>query len=192
MKAAEIRKEANYAGMRVTLLGWLDGARCAVQVDVGYGDAVTPHPESADYPVLLEEFPAPKLMVYPHYTVVAEKLEAMISLGAANSRMKDYFDLWVLAKHSVFEGSVLREAINATLKRRGTAVPTEQPFGLSAGFAADTQKQMQWQGFLKKNRLEAMALEQVLAELQRFLLPPLQALAGGEPFTAAWNGEGWQ
>lgn len=132
VRAEEIRKEANYTGMRVTLLGWLDGARCAVQVDVGYGDAVTPRPELAVYPVMLKEFPAPRLMVYPRYTVVAEKLEAMISLGAANSRLKDYFDLWVLARHSEFAGDVLHKAIGATLKRRGTVVPAGQPFGLSS------------------------------------------------------------
>lgn len=191
VRAEEIRKEANYAGMRVTLQGWLDGARCPVQVDVGYGDAVTPRPKLAEYPVMLEGFPAPKLMVYPRYTVVAEKLEAMISLGAANSRMKDYFDLWVLAKHSKFEGNVLCEAIEATLKRRGTTVPTEQPFGLSAEFTADTQKQMQWTGFLKKNWLEAMELELVVADLQLFLLPPLQALAGDQQFVVTWDGKGW-
>ena len=101
IRAEEIRKEANYAGIRVTLLGWIDGARCPIQVDVGYGDAVTPEPEAVEYPVMLDEFPAPKLRAYPRYTVVAEKLEALITLGVANSRMKDYFDLWVLAGHSV-------------------------------------------------------------------------------------------
>jgi len=127
IRAEEIRKEANYAGIRVTLLGWVDGARCPVQVEVGYGDAVTPGPEAVEYPVILDEFPAPKLRVYPRYTVVAEKLEALISLGVANSRMKDYFDLWVLARHSDFEGEVLREAIGATLSRRGTDIPTDVP-----------------------------------------------------------------
>lgn len=154
IRAEEIRKEANYAGIRVTLLGWVDGARCPVQVDVGYGDAVTPGPEAVEYPVMLDEFPGPRLRVYPRYSVVAEKLEAMITLGVANSRMKDYFDLWVLARHSDFEGEVLRQAIGATLSRRSTDVPTNVPFGLTETFATDPQKQLQWQGFLKKNRLE--------------------------------------
>lgn len=95
IRADEIRKEANYAGIRLTLTGMIDGARCPVQVDVGYGDAVTPAPESARYPVMFGDMPAPTLRVYPRYTVVAEKLEAIISLGMANSRMKDFFDLWV-------------------------------------------------------------------------------------------------
>lgn len=180
IRAAEIRKEANYAGIRVTLLAWIDGARCPVQVDVGYGDAVTPAPESVEYPVMLQGFPAPRLRVYPRYTVVAEKLDAMITLGVANSRMKDYFDLWVLAQHSDFDGAVLRQAIGATLSRRGTDIPKGVPFGLTDAFATDPQKQMQWQGFLKKNRLEALSLNLVVADLRKFLMPPLQDLASGQ------------
>ena len=191
IRAEEIRKEANYAGIRVTLLGWVDGARCPIQVDVGYGDAVTPGPEAVEYPVMLDEFPAPKLRVYPRYTVVAEKLEALISLGVANSRMKDYFDLWVLARHSDFEGEVLRQAIGATLSRRGTDIPTVVPFGLIEAFATDAQKQMQWQGFLKKNRLEALTLEQVVSDLREFLMPSLSAVATGQGFGGAWNRETW-
>ena len=140
---------------------------------------------------MLDEFPAPKLRVYPRYTVVAEKLEAMISLGIANSRMKDYFDLWVLARHSDFEGDVLREAIGATLSRRGTDIPAGVPFGLTEAFATDAQKQMQWQGFLKKNRLEALTLEQVVSVLCKLLIPPLNALASGQGFGGTWNREDW-
>ena len=94
VKAFEIRKDANYAGIRLTLTGELHGARCAVQVDIGFGDAVTPAVEEADYPAILADLPAPRLRVYPRYTVIAEKLEAIVSLGITNSRMKDFFDLW--------------------------------------------------------------------------------------------------
>ncbi len=114
VKAAEIRKEANYAGVRVTLLGMLDSARCAVQIDIGFGDAVVPGPDEVHYPVILGEMPGPHLHVYPRYTVVAEKLEALTSLGMLNSRMKDYFDLWILAKHSDFDGQILSRAVAAT------------------------------------------------------------------------------
>ena len=191
IRAEEIRKEANYAGIRVTLVGWIDGARCPIQVDVGYGDAVTPGPQAVDYPVMLDEFPAPKLRAYPRCTVVAEKLEALITLGVANSRMKYYFDLWVLARHSDFEGEVLREAIGATLSRRGTDIPKDVPFGLTQAFATDSQKQLQWQGFLRKNRIEALMLELVIADLRNFLVPPLSALASGQCFGGTWNRESW-
>lgn len=98
VKAAEIRKEAHYAGVRVTLLGFLDKARCPVQIDIGFGDAVVPGPDEVRYPVILAEMPEPQLRVYPRYTVVAEKLEALTSLGMLNSRMKDFFDLWVFGQ----------------------------------------------------------------------------------------------
>lgn len=127
VQAAEIRKEANYAGVRVTLLGLIDGARCPIQVDIGFGDAVTPGPEDVQYPVMLSEFSAPKLRVYPRYTVVAEKLEALASLGIANSRMKDYFDLWILSRYTEFDGDTLRRAIRATFDRRKTTFPRTSP-----------------------------------------------------------------
>ena len=144
VKAAEIRKEANYAGVRVTLLGMLDSARCAVQIDIGFGDAVVPGPDEVHYPVILGEMPGPHLHVYPRYTVVAEKLEALTSLGMLNSRMKDYFDLWILAKHSDFDGQILSRAVAATFERRRTAVPTGAPIGLSDEFIIDAQKGKQW------------------------------------------------
>jgi len=143
VKAAEIRKEAHYAGVRVTLLGLLDNARCPVQIDIGFGDAVTPGPEDARYPVILDEMPQPRLRVYPRDTVVAEKLEAMISLGILNSRMKDFFDLWILSRHSDFDGAVLAKAIRATFERRGTSIPFGVPLGLTEEFALHAQKNMQ-------------------------------------------------
>lgn len=149
--AAEIRKEANYAGVRVTMLSMIDGARCQLQIDIGYGDAVTPGPLQVDYPVILQDFTAPRLRVYPHYTVVAEKFEALTSLGMANSRMKDFFDLWVLAAQSEFDGDILRKAIQATFACRKTALSARPPLGLSSAFAHDAHKQMQWLAFLKKN-----------------------------------------
>ncbi|MBP6008062.1 MAG: nucleotidyl transferase AbiEii/AbiGii toxin family protein [Rhodoferax sp.] len=158
VKAEEIRKEANYSGTRLTLEGLLDGARCPVQVDVGFGDAVTPAPESAMYPVMFDDMPAPSLRVYPRYTVVAEKLEAIISLGMANSRMKDYFDLWVILRDANLEREILSQAVSATLNRRGTSKPKGFPVGLSEQFAADGQKTTQWTAFVQRNKLKAEPL----------------------------------
>jgi hypothetical protein len=187
VKAAEIRKEANYAGVRVTLLGFLDNARCPVQIDIGFGDAVTPDPEDAQYPVILDEMPQPQLRVYPRYTVVAEKLEAMVKLGILNSRMKDYFDLWVLSRHSDFDGAVLARAICATFERRGTAIPSGAPLGLTDEFALDEQKRKQWQAFQRKNILEPMPLPTVIAALREFSLPVLAALSAGEDYRCQWR-----
>lgn len=165
IRADEIRKEANYAGIRLALNGTVGGARCPVQIDVGYGDAVTPAPEAARYPVMFDDMPAPSLRVYPRYTVVAEKLEAIISLGMANSRMKDYFDLWVILRDAQLDQEILVQALEATLSRRGTKKPSGIPIGLSTQFSSDRQKNMQWAAFVKRNQLKAVSLEQTVQDL---------------------------
>lgn len=170
----EIRKEANYAGIRVTFLGKLEQAICPMQVDIGYGDAVTPGPENAIYPLLLNNLPAPQLKVYPRYTVVAEKFEAIVTLGMANSRLKDYFDLWILVQHAEFETLLLRKAILATFTRRKTALPFNIPLGLTAVFYSDEKKQTQWKAFLNKNKLLAPSLPEVAEKIASFLMPLLK------------------
>ena len=190
VQAVEIRKEAHYAGVRVTLIGLIDRARCPMQVDIGFGDAVTPGPEYVQYPVMLSEFAAPKLRVYPRYTVVAEKLEALASLGIANSRMKDYFDLWILARYTEFDGDIMRRAIRATFDRRQTMLSPVIPFGLTDDFAQDAQKQTQWQAFLGKNRLEALQLMDVVASLRNFLLPVIEAANADADYPQHWPAGG--
>jgi hypothetical protein len=179
VKAAEIRREANYAGIRVTLMGMLDKARCPVQADIGFGDAVVPGPDEVDYPVLLAEMPAPHLRVYPRYTVVAEKLEALTSLGMLNSRMKDYFDLWVLVRYSELDTQILIRAVAATFDRRQTRIPNGVPVGLSDEFANDPLKEKQWNAFLRKNSIAPKPLSEVVTDLRDFLMPVLASAAQG-------------
>lgn len=169
VRAAPIRKEANYEGVRVTLVGTLDNARCSVQIDVGYGDAVTPAPELVQFPALLDDVAAPSLRAYPVYTVIAEKYEAIVSLGMANTRMKDYFDLWFLATYAEIDAAVLSQAVQATFARRRTEVPAGVPMGLSGTFVASPIKQQQWRAFLSKSKLEAPGLDEVLVKLRRLL-----------------------
>ena len=164
--AEEIRKDANYSGTRVTVVGTVDGAKCTVQVDVGYGDAVTPAPEMATYPVMLEDMQAPELRVYPQYTVIAEKFEAIVSLGMANSRMKDYFDLWVLLRNADLDYKILEQAVDATFKRRETAMPTDTPVGLSDQFAQDKTRIMLWDAFVGRNKLNAESLSDTVIYLR--------------------------
>jgi len=173
VKAAGIRKEANYAGIRVTLMGMLDTARCPVQADIGFGDAVVPGPEEVGYPVILDEMPSPHLRVYPRYSVVAEKLEALTSLGMLNSRMKDYFDLWVLARYSELDRQILIRAVAATFDRRQTRIPDGVPIGLSDEFATDPLKEKQWNAFLRKNSIAPKPLFDVVTDLRDFLMPVL-------------------
>lgn len=179
----EIREESRYGGLRVRLLGRLGNTRCTMQLDVGYGDAVTPGPEEAVYPTLLDDMLPPRLRVYPRAAVVAEKLEAIVSLGMANSRLKDYFDLRALAREGALDARQLGDAIAATFQRRGTAVPVELPLGLSDEFARDAAKRAQWKAFLGKNRLEAPTLDEVIEEVRRFVAGPL-ALARQRQGTA--------
>lgn len=191
--AERIRKEGNYPGIRVTLVGFLDGARCPVQVDIGFGDAVTPGPESVHYPAMLDDMPGPRLEAYPRYSVVSEKLEALVALGIANSRMKDFFDLWVLSRQSEFDGETLRTAIMATFRRRATPVPSDLPVGLSEEFTHDASKQTQWRAFVGKNALGPIALPDVISALRDFLIPVLEAARGERPFPQIWKHEhGWK
>lgn len=165
----ETREAANYDGLRIRLTATLGSARCHIQWDVGFGDAVTPEPVETDYPVLLEEMPAPRLRVYSRETVFAEKLEAIAALGIANSRMKDYFDLLALIRESAMGETELRAAIRATFGRRGTRRSEDVPFGLTDEFSLDAQKQTQWQAFLRRNGLAAPGLQAVVAEIRLFV-----------------------
>lgn len=166
IRGSVIRKETGYGGVRIDLQAKLDGARIALQVDIGFGDAVTPAPESVSYPVLLQDLPAPRLRAYPKYTVVAEKFHAVCLLGMANTRMKDYFDLWVLLTEGALEPAELQRAITATFARRKLPMPSALPSGLSDTFAQDAMKQRQWAAFLKKNQLSSMNLVEVVTLLR--------------------------
>ena len=167
IKGMEIRKEAGYGGVRIDIQATLDGARISLQVDIGFGDAVTPEPLAISYPILLDDQTAPQLRAYPKYTVVAEKFQALCALGMANSRMKDYFDLWVLLRENDLDKVELRRAIEATFARRQTPMPTATPVGLSDGFLDDTTKQLQWRAFLRKNKLNAIDLYEVVTLLRK-------------------------
>ncbi|MGQ0709439.1 MAG: nucleotidyl transferase AbiEii/AbiGii toxin family protein [Rhodoferax sp.] len=173
VQVAEIRKSVGYAGARVLVRAELARARCKVQVDVGFGDAVTPGPVDASYPVLLADFAPPQLRTYPVYTVVAEKLHAMVVLGMTNTRMKDYLDLWVLLNREALDAGTLASAIAATFARRETPLPTELPIGLSDEFANDGTRQALWATFLRKNALEAIPLQDVVGALRSKLQPTL-------------------
>jgi len=162
----EIRKEAGYAGIRILIGASLDGARCNTQVDIGFGDAVTPSPVQADYPALIDDLPAPRLRTYPIYSVVAEKFHAIALFGMVNSRLKDYFDLHVIFSRESLNPKTLAQAINATFTRRGMDVPMSMPIGLTNEFATDPTRQSIWAAFLRKNDLAVIPLIEVVANLR--------------------------
>jgi Nucleotidyl transferase AbiEii toxin, Type IV TA system len=185
--AERIKEDQEYEGVRVTCRAVLGQARVALQIDVGFGDAVTPRAAEATYPTLLE-LPAPVLRAYPMPTVVAEKFQAMVALGIANSRMKDFYDLWFLAGRFGFHGPTLGRALAATFRRRKTPLPPAPPLALTPEFGTDPAKIKQWQAFVRKSRLDVggLSLEQVCAFLDGFLMPPAGAVERGEAFDHSW------
>jgi predicted nucleotidyltransferase component of viral defense system len=162
----DIRKEAGYGGVRVVITGDLARARCKTQIDVGFGDAVTPGPVESVYPVLLADLPAPRLRAYPAYTVIAEKLHAIALLGMTNSRLKDYFDLSVLLERETLDTGLLAQAIKATFERRGMTVSGALPVGLTDEFSQDASRQALWLAFLNKNELVPEPLPAVIGRLR--------------------------
>jgi len=183
-----IRDETEYGGMRVSLTSDLAGARIPIQADVGFGDAVTPEATEVEYPTLLAN-PAPRLKAYPRETVVAEKYQALVHLGLANSRMKDFYDLWVIASEFDFDGQTLSDAIRNTFSCRRTALPDRTPSGLRLEFYEDARKNSEWTAFIRKNQLNTAppSLTEVCLLLQAFLLPPTEALVREEAFAAKWE-----
>lgn len=184
-----------YAPVRMTLTARLARARITVQVDVGVGDPVTPGPEEVDFPTLLPDLPAPRLRAYPRETVVAEKFEAIVALGIANSRMKDFYDAWVLSRRFPFDGETLCRAITATFGRRRTAIPGDLPLALTDAFANDAAKRAQWRAFRSRGRLgdDGKSLVEVVGDLRDFLTPPATAAVSRKPFDMIWPPGGpWQ
>jgi hypothetical protein len=187
MRIAPIREDNVYGGLRLTMLAFVGSARLPVQVDIGFGDAITPAPELVTYPTLLEGMAAARLRAYPIYTVIAEKFHAMVELGINNSRMKDFFDLAVIARTSELDGSTLVDALRATFERRGTALPASAPTALTAEFAVAPAKVRQWGAFVTKGQLQGHDLGEVVALLHTLLLAPITAAASNQPFDSTWS-----
>ncbi|MBX9843668.1 MAG: nucleotidyl transferase AbiEii/AbiGii toxin family protein [Xanthobacteraceae bacterium] len=165
-----IREQLEYGGLRLRTTARLAGARITVVIDIGFGDAIEPGVEEINLPVMLD-LPAPRLRAYPRETVVAEKFQAMVLFGLANTRMKDYYDIWILSRSYVFDAERLSRAIAATFERRGTAIPEELPDALTTAFSTDVTKQRQWEAFARDLSAAVPSLEAIVADLAGFLMP---------------------
>jgi predicted nucleotidyltransferase component of viral defense system len=165
-----IREELEYGGLRIKTHATIGGARVRIVIDIGFGDAVEPCIAELVLPVLLD-LPAPRLRAYPRETVVAEKFQAMVVLGRANSRMKDFYDVWILARAYEFTGDSLARAIAATFARRNTPTPIDPPHGLTRAFADDPAKRQQWTSFAEGMDAEVPSLAEVIDDLAEFLMP---------------------
>ena len=190
IEAERIAEDADYEGIRVRFRGSLGTARIMMQLDIGFGDIVIPSPEPMNYPTLLD-LPAPQLCGYSRESTIAEKFEAMVKLGILNSRMKDFFDIWLMSRLFDFDGVTLAEAILKTFSTRGTKIPAE-PLALTDAFAKDTTKAAQWRGFLRRNRLSEAPkdLAEVIISIGVFLKPISERLAVGYVFNSIWKAPG--
>jgi hypothetical protein len=188
IQISEIRENQEYQGQRVRMIAYLEAARIPVQIDIGFGDVVSPEAEKISYPTLLDS-PVPRILTYPPETVISEKLQAMVALGMLNSRLKDFYDLRMIGRLFTFDGSKLVEAIRATFNRRRTEIPEVAPVALTDEFATDRDKISQWRAFLTRSGLEdtTVDLSQIIEELRLFLIPPLQAAASGGDFNLEWT-----
>ena len=191
--ATRMKEDEEYEGIRLKLEVRLGSARIPLQVDIGFGDAITPAAETTTFPTVLD-FPSPTLQSYPRETVVAEKFQAMVMLGIGNSRMKDFFDLFTLCNQFEFEGEIIRQAIKATFERRKTSIPSTPPLALTSEFTVDSQKSTQWSAFLRKSNLGSLnlTLEDVANRLIEFLMPPAMAASMSGSFHQGWSpSNGW-
>jgi predicted nucleotidyltransferase component of viral defense system len=184
----EIRENQEYGGLRVSMDVMLERARIPLQIDVAYGDAVVPATMDLEYPTLLGGA-TPRVRAYPIETVVAEKSEAIVKLGMANSRMKDYYDLWLIAATFTFDGQVLTKALVATFERRRTELPSNSPIGLTDEFAQAADNVKRWRGFLEANGLDdaPKELPRVVEAVGNLILPPLRAAAARRSFEQRWS-----
>jgi predicted nucleotidyltransferase component of viral defense system len=182
VEGTRIKEEDEYDGVRIKLLAELAGARIPMQIDIGFGDAVYPEPELASFPVLLP-MQAPLIRAYPRESAIAEKFHAMVVLDIRNSRMKDFYDVWLMANTWTFDMASLRNAILTSFERRGSPIPETIPFALTEAFLNDPQKNLQWNAFVSRLNPgdKAPSLEEVGALLRSFLLP----CVSGEPRTQA-------
>lgn len=173
IKATRIKEDADYEGVRMQLRTYLGSARIPLQIDIGFADVLTPAAMEIQYPTLLS-LPAPVLRGYPLETIVAEKLQAMVFLGSVNSRMKDFYDLWVLLSHFEIDAPILQRAIRRTFQHRQTPIPVEVPMAFSDAFVQ--AKQAQWQAFVARSRLEGSTPEfaEVVQVLRAALMPILR------------------
>jgi hypothetical protein len=188
IQAERIVEDADYEGIRIRFLATLGSAKIHMRIDIGFGDVVYPDPEESDLPTLLD-FPPPRLLCYSRESSISEKFEAMVKLGALNSRMKDFYDIWLLSRQFDFDGVKLTEAIRLTLERRGTKLPLK-----IEAFAESfiEEKQTQWTAFYKRLQQDHIpsSFGEIVISVDRFLSPIVPALSTNKPSPVKWIAPG--
>ncbi|MFC1596219.1 nucleotidyl transferase AbiEii/AbiGii toxin family protein [Candidatus Margulisiibacteriota bacterium] len=191
VKGQKIKKDADYEGIRIKCVGLLERSRIPMQIDVGFGDAVYPVPDILDYPVFLD-FPAPILKGYPPESVISEKFEAMVKLGLLNSRMKDFYDIWLLIRQFDFDGLRLTESLRQTFDRRKTEFPIGKQLFVPEIYDEGSNRDPLWKAFIQKLELKNIPghLSLVVNEIEAFLLEPIESILTGDTFNKKWVSPG--
>lgn len=187
VRGMPIHEEKEYNGVRVHLMAFLGTARAPVQADIGFGDTITPKAQEVELPVLLD-LPAPRLLAYPMETVIAEKFQAMVVLTETNSRMKDFYDVWVLQSRFGFDGPTLSKAIQATFTRRRTDVAPESCGVFQVSFYTSEELIRRWRLYVQRGSFEEVppTFAEVGEAIGAFLRPVAESIARGEPFNQTW------
>lgn len=187
----KIKENADYEGVRIKFKGFLERSRIPMQIDVGFGDVVYPKPETIDYPVILD-FPKPRLKGYPIESVVAEKFEAMVKLGLLNSRMKDFYDLWLMTRQFDFHGLTLAQAIQRTFSHRKTELPSQTPLFAEEIYDEKSDRQILWKAFLRKNQFKHVPerLKEAALDIEKFLAKPVEVIGKKTAFEFKWKAPG--
>ena len=188
LRITEIQVDGDYLGARILFRAKLHSAKIPMQLDIGFSDLIFPKPCSIAYPALLE-FPAPKLRGYTAESVIAEKFEAMAKLGLVNTRLKDFYDIWILLKGFSFRGESLQGAMQATFDRRKSSLD-RLPDSLSKEFYSDPAHIKRWQKFLQQMEFEnAIELTMVISDIKDFLQPIVDATFRKQLFNLSWSYE---
>ena len=184
----KIKEDADYEGVRIRFRGFLERARIPMQIDVGFGDAIYPKPRAVDYPTILD-FPKPLLKGYPAESVVSEKFEAMVKLGLLNSRMKDFYDLWLMTGRFDFDGAKLAEALKRTFAHRKTELPAKPPLFAEEIYDETSDRQTLWKAFLQKTQIRHVPqeLKEIARTIEGFLSEPIKSIYGHLEFNAQWK-----
>jgi len=194
VKGMKIKEDADYEGVRIKFTGFLDRSEIPMQIDVGFGDIVYPKTKVIDYPVILD-FPKPHLNGYPQESVISEKLEAMIKLGLFNSRMKDFYDIWLMTRQFEFKGMNIASAIKKTFNNRKTVIPHEKPLFADEIYDEKSDRQTLWSAFLKRGDIQRApnALSVTAKAIELFLIEPVMALNDNVAFDKTWKSpKGWE
>ena len=187
LEVKDITEFKEYHGVNVAIMAYLDRTKIPVSIDIGFGDVVYPDRVKMDFPVLLD-MEVPEIYAYSISSVIAEKFEAIVSLGDANSRYKDFYDIYILADRYGLDGAELKEAIRETFEHRETGF--EDIFAFTDDFISSEIHQNRWKAFLKKKKaLVDVELIDVVDLLRTLLLPIVNSITDDKAFAATWDHE---